>query len=77
MMMTTTTWILVIKQIIDKRVAKVLTPYIQKQMQEEDANEISEFVAKNPDFAPYADKLRSTPSTLHVKICLLRHFSTK
>lgn len=46
------------KAIIDKRVAKVLTPYIQKQMQEEDANEISEFVAKNPDFAPYADKVK-------------------
>lgn len=46
------------KEIIDKRVAKVLTPYIQKQMQEEDANEISEFVAKNPDFAPYADRVK-------------------
>lgn len=46
------------KAIIDKRVAKVLTPYIQKQMQEEDANEISEFVAKNPDFAPYADRVK-------------------
>ena len=46
------------KQIIDKRVAQALTPYIQRQMQEEDANEISDFVAKNPDFAPYADKVK-------------------
>lgn len=46
------------KAIIDKRVAKALTPYIQKQMQEEDANEISDFVAKNPDFAPYVDRVK-------------------
>jgi len=45
-------------KIIDKRVAKAMTPFIQKQMLEEDEGEISSFVKDNPDFAPYADKVR-------------------
>ena len=45
-------------KIIDKRVAKAMTPFIQKQMLEEDESEISIFVKDNPDFAPYADKVR-------------------
>lgn len=45
-------------KIIDKRVIKAMTPFIQKQMLEEDESEISTFIKDNPDFAPYADKVR-------------------
>lgn len=45
-------------KIIDKRIKSALTPFINKQMQEEDEQEISTFIAENPDFAPYADKVR-------------------
>lgn len=45
-------------KIIDKRVLKAMSPFIQKQMLEEDESEISSFVKDNPDFAPYADKVR-------------------
>lgn len=44
-------------KIIDKRVNKILTPFIQKQMQDEDEQEIADFVKENPDFAPYAGKV--------------------
>lgn len=45
-------------KVIDKRVHKILSPFIQKQMQDEDATEIADFVKQNPDFAPYADKVK-------------------
>jgi len=45
-------------RLIDKRISKAMTPLIQKQMLEEDESEINSFVKDNPDFAPYADKVR-------------------
>lgn len=45
-------------EIIDKRIQKALTPFVSKQMQEEDQQEIATFIAQNPDFAPYADKVK-------------------
>lgn len=45
-------------EIIDKRISKFMSPLLQKQMQDEDEKEISDFVQKNPDFAKYADKVR-------------------
>lgn len=44
-------------KIIDRRVQKILSPFIQKQMQDEDTQEIADFVKQNPDFAPYAEKV--------------------
>lgn len=44
-------------EIIDKRIAKALKPLAEKQMQEADKAEIDAFVAENPDFKPYADKV--------------------
>lgn len=44
-------------KIIDKRVNKILSPFIQKQMADEDKQEIADFVAANPDFKPYAEKV--------------------
>lgn len=50
------------KKIIDNRVKKVLSPFIEKQMQDEDAQEIANFVKQNPDFSPYADKVKKFAS---------------
>jgi len=44
-------------KVIDRRVKKILSPFIQKQMADEDAQEIADFVAKNPDFKPYVEKV--------------------
>lgn len=44
-------------KLIDKRVHKIISPFIEKQMQEEDAQEIADFIAENPDFKPYAAKV--------------------
>lgn len=44
--------------IIGKHVEKLLSPLIAKQIQDEDAQEISGFIKDNPDFAPYADKVK-------------------
>lgn len=44
-------------EIIDKRVQKHLKPFIEKQIAEEDKAEIDAFIAQNPDFKPYADKV--------------------
>lgn len=49
-------------KVIDKRVHKILSPFIQKQMQDEDASEIADFVKQNPDFAPYAEKVKKFAS---------------
>lgn len=45
-------------KIIDKRVLKVLSPFIKKQMQDEDKQEIDTFVSANPDFKPYVAKVQ-------------------
>lgn len=45
-------------KIIQKQVAKVLKPFISKQMIDEDTQEIDNFVKANADFAPYADKVK-------------------
>lgn len=45
-------------KIIQKHVAKALSPFLAKQMQDEDSQEIGDFIKQNPDFAPYADKVR-------------------
>lgn len=45
-------------KIIEKHVAKALSPFLAKQMQDEDAQEINTFVKDNPDFAPYVDKVK-------------------
>lgn len=45
-------------KIIQKQVAKVLSPFLAKQMQDEDTQEIGDFVKANPDFAPYSDKVK-------------------
>jgi hypothetical protein len=45
-------------EIIDRRVGKILSPFISKQMQEEDKIEIDSFVKANPDFAPYVAKVQ-------------------
>jgi len=47
---------------VGKVVKKVLAPFIEKQMQEEDANEIADFIKQNPDFAPYAEKVKKFAS---------------
>lgn len=44
-------------EIIDKRIAKALKPFADKQVAEADKAEIDDFVAKNPDFKPYAEKV--------------------
>lgn len=44
-------------KVIQRQVAKVLSPFLQKQMQDEDSQEIADFVKQNPDFAPYAQKV--------------------
>lgn len=45
-------------KVIDKRIQAHLQPLMQKQMEDEDAKEIGDFVKDNPDFAPYADKVK-------------------
>ena len=45
-------------QIIQKHVAKALSPFLAKQMQDEDKQEIDDFVKQNPDFAPYVAKVQ-------------------
>ena len=45
-------------KIIQKQVAKVLSPFLAKQMQDEDAQEIGDFVKKNPDFGKYAETVK-------------------
>jgi hypothetical protein len=45
-------------QIIQKHVAKALSPFLAKQMQDEDSQEIGDFVKQNPDFAPYMAKVQ-------------------
>lgn len=44
-------------KIIEKQVAKVLSPFLAKQMLDEDSQEIGTFVKDNPDFAPYAARV--------------------
>jgi hypothetical protein len=46
-------------EVIDKRIAKVLSPYVEKQREAEDQSLIDSFVSKNPDFAPYANKVKT------------------
>jgi hypothetical protein len=46
-------------EVIDKRIAKVLSPYVEKQREAEDQSLIESFVSKNPDFAPYANKVKT------------------
>lgn len=45
-------------KIIGKQVEKYLSPFIAKQMEEEDTQEINTFVKDNPDFAPYIDRVK-------------------
>ena len=45
-------------KVIQKQVAKVLSPFLVKQMQDEDTQEIGDFVKQNPDFAPYAETVK-------------------
>lgn len=45
-------------QIIQKHVAKALSPFLAKQMQDEDSQEIGDFIKQNPDFAPYQAKVQ-------------------
>lgn len=45
-------------KIIQKQITKVLSPFLQKQMQDEDTQEIGDFVKQNPDFAPYAETVK-------------------
>lgn len=44
-------------KLIDNRIKSYLEPLAKKQMQDEDAQEIGDFVKQNPDFAPYAAKV--------------------
>lgn len=44
--------------IIQRHVAKALSPFLAKQMQDEDNQEIGDFVKQNPDFAPYVAKVQ-------------------
>jgi hypothetical protein len=46
-------------KIIQKQVAKALSPFLAKQMEDEDQQEIQSFVKDNPDFAPYIDKVKT------------------
>lgn len=43
--------------VIDKRVQKILSPFIDKQVAEENKQEADTFVAANPHFKPYLDKV--------------------
>lgn len=43
---------------VDARIQDHLKPFVEKQMREEDEAEISSFIAENPDFKGYADKVR-------------------
>lgn len=45
------------KDLIDGRVNKILKPIIDREAANEDKQEIATFVAANPDFKPYADKV--------------------
>lgn len=44
-------------KVIDRRVGKILSPFIAKQMADEDKQEIADFVTTNPDFKPYAERV--------------------
>lgn len=44
--------------IIQRHVAKALSPFLAKQMQDEDNQEIGDFVKQNPDFVPYVVKVQ-------------------
>jgi len=44
--------------IIQRHVAKALSPFLAKQMQDEDSQEIGDFIKQNPDFAPYQAKVQ-------------------
>lgn len=46
------------QKLVQKEVQKALSPFLQKQIEEEDNNEINSFLQENPDFKPYADKVR-------------------
>jgi len=44
-------------EIIDKRVKKIIAPFISKVQADEDKQEIDAFVSANPDFKPYVEKV--------------------
>lgn len=44
-------------RLIDRRIAKAIAPFEQKAVQEQLTSEINTFVASNPEFKPYADKV--------------------
>lgn len=44
-------------KVIDQRVNKILSPFIQKQQAEENKLEANDFVTANPQFKPYVDKV--------------------
>ena len=46
------------KETIGKVVEKALKPFVEKQMKEEDDNEVKTFLKDNPDFAKYEAKAR-------------------
>lgn len=46
------------EEVIGKVVSKYLNPIIAKQIKEEDEQEIATFLNGNPEFKPYADKVR-------------------
>lgn len=46
-------------EVIDKRIAKVLSPYVEKQREAEDQALIDSFVSENPLFAPYVAKVKT------------------
>ena len=46
------------QKLVQKEIDKRLAPFLQKQIEEEDANEINSFLQENPDFKPYADKVK-------------------
>lgn len=46
------------QKLVQKEIQKALSPFLQKQIEEEDNNEINSFLQENPDFKPYADKVR-------------------
>lgn len=50
------------KEMVQKEVQKALSPFIKKQMEEEDNQEIDSFLQANPDFKPYADRVRKFAS---------------
>jgi hypothetical protein len=57
--------------LITKVVAKQLAPILDKQIAEEDEQEVSKFLTENPDFKPYEAKARkymSHPSRRHLPI---------